>query len=328
MEQGTIGRASGWGKITNSQSTMVMVSDNNAEMINSSRMYFNEFGSKFPIKGAGPNTIVIDDNNESPTKIRRMAVRSVAEVKFDQFLDDPIIQSIRTDMENLVGPRVLWKKADTKSGVKIELYNNSTDGVVEPGYRSVRSRYTTQHYFDFWTMLRNDGRLEYLQNVLRAKSSSNLTFLMPGEIGSGGWRYDVYDETHIRISANNIERSGHDKKGDQRDTTERKSKDGNNGPRRSAGNSGETRIPSTFWERMDTDTPCIGGRLVSMTLTTTDEFEDYTGFLEDIRVVNSLPSLKSAYIHRASEEQQAIVLSTAARKSSITNVRNSHNERI
>lgn len=319
MEQGTVGRASGWGKITDSQSTMVMVSDSNAEMINSSRMYFNEFGIKFPIKGAGPNTIVIDDKNEVPTKIRRMKTSSVAAIKFDQFLDDPIIQSIRTDLENLIGPRAIWKTAATISGVKLGWPTDMKNDVIEPGYRSVRKGHGYQHYFDFWAMLRRDGRLEYLQSVLREKSSSNLTFLMPGEIGSGGWRYDVYDETHIRISINNIERSGHDKKGDQRDTAERKSKDGNNGPRRSAGNSGETRIPSTFWEKMDSDLPCVGGRLVSMSLTTTDEYDDYTGFLEDIRVVNSLPSLKSAYIHRASEEQQALVISTAAQKKSRPN---------
>lgn len=318
MEQGTMGRASGWGKITKKQSTFVMVSDDNAEMIDICREYFRMTGKKAPINGAGPNTIIMDDEDGKPIKLPRPTTKSVVEIYFDQFEGIPAFDGLRRDLEELVGNRVQWKASSTMSGLKIGFVSPEGQDISELGYRAVHTtrkaegkaeaRKVVAHYFDFWSLM-VDGRLEIIQNELRARlNAPTMTLLAPGEAGSGmtrdeetgemvpeKWAYDTFDGNHVRVAINNDLRSMHGGTDDQRETTQRKTS-----RRDWAKDDASERRPNLFFQPIGAtaynavhvdrrgkrtkvtkyrDPKPTGGKLVKFSLTTKTDFRDYGSFI-------------------------------------------------
>jgi hypothetical protein len=61
MEQGTMGRMSGWFKIIDQRSTMVIVSDENEKMIGLFRRDYDKYHEKIPRKNPGSNSIVMEN---------------------------------------------------------------------------------------------------------------------------------------------------------------------------------------------------------------------------------------------------------------------------
>ena len=340
MEQGTMGRASGWGKITKSQSTVVMVSNDNKEMIDLCRLFFDKTGKKAPINGAGLNTITMD-SDDGPVTIRRPKVANVAEIHFDDYPNDRIIQSIRRDYEELIGSKVRWTEgAKTMSGLNIDFARpDDKQDVIEPGYRGIyktvtkatEGRRLLTHYFDFYSLL-TGGRLEHLQKVLRERAGSpDLTILVPGEKGEnaeGAWKYDTHDGLHTQLALNNVFRSMHGGTDDQRETTQRKD------PSRRDWKKGDAmdRRPNVFFQPLGYksrpgkfttksgevkdvteyyDVVPKGGKLVKMSLATTGDFYDCKGFLDAIGArkevipeIKTMPRPGTPYYDRASKAQQ------------------------
>jgi hypothetical protein len=107
-EQGTVGRASGHGKITDTQSTIVMLSERNYELLTAMREYYDRFKCKGVFKSAGPNTVKLEDENGNPITIKR---KLVSRIIFDRrkWKTDAIMQSVFDDIEAAYKALLDWQ---------------------------------------------------------------------------------------------------------------------------------------------------------------------------------------------------------------------------
>ena len=116
-EQGTLGRASGWNKITNKQSTLVLLSEKNANLVGGFRYLYKQYGIKIPTKTAGGGAVRLDDVQVTLRPSKRWDI--------DMMDKNESVQQLRNAIDSYIVPlldvgrdedgtvtRIFWRRAD------------------------------------------------------------------------------------------------------------------------------------------------------------------------------------------------------------------------
>lgn len=126
-EQGTLGRASGWGKITDNQTTTVILSDRNANLMAASRYLFGKFQKKIPLRQAGSYSVRIDTDIDVVTEETDVWTLDTVRLKH------PALQDIRDEIDRIVGGCMFTEFDDDGALVSMGLAP-LTDDDAEGGY--------------------------------------------------------------------------------------------------------------------------------------------------------------------------------------------------
>ena len=109
MEQGTLGRASGFCKITDYQQTLVIVTDRNEALVRRFRFLFKKLRVKVPLKAVGSNAVRVDTVGDFDDSLRW-------NIDFSEsiYANDPLLVRVRRDLERMIRPCI-------KNGERIQL---------------------------------------------------------------------------------------------------------------------------------------------------------------------------------------------------------------
>ena len=132
-EQGTMGRASGHGKISDKQSTIVLLSDTNFDLIEAMREFYDRFGKKGIFRTAGPNTLKLEDEHGNPITVKK---KMVSRLIFDRraWMHDDTMQSIFDDIERAYQPLMVWSAhTQTRTIREIDLPSYQAQGWTKIG---------------------------------------------------------------------------------------------------------------------------------------------------------------------------------------------------
>lgn len=173
MEQGTLGRASGWLKATKHMSTFVLLSDINAEYVRKFRWLFDKFGRKCPVDGLKPSGNAHSLFHTSAKK--RTSIR----IKFDEKpFNTPAMQAWRRHLvTNVIMPyleedeyKMEVYRSEVLSGNSVRIVKNPNKGKG------------VWYYFPIYEMLGAAG-IAAIEGSMKEVFGNDAELLLPNQVG-------------------------------------------------------------------------------------------------------------------------------------------------
>lgn len=163
MEQGTLGRASGWFKINDDQSTYVLVHQRNYELVKRFRALYDRFGIKVPLKNAGAQAIKIDDDLD-------LEQSTSFTIDFDGAHGrNPYFRELQAEITAKVADRLDFKRRRVKVNGKVFDFARSSNATldfadhIEGAYGHVFREMAA--YFEKNVALNESGERAILRNI-------------------------------------------------------------------------------------------------------------------------------------------------------------------
>jgi hypothetical protein len=209
-EQGTLGRLSGWHMITDTRTSMVVLSDDNTDFIRMYRELYAQYGIKVPLKRAAEATYIVDNEGEP---ISRFEVGNFWEWKMTQKIDSTgprkIVETIRAELEDAFrGTLRIRPTKDGQAEKNFYVLKTRPDDEWLAKHNADNSRWSEEDerfYFPIYKIL-SEERMDALAPWLQT-FSTGLRLLRPEHgVVNGRHLTDFRSDENVMVSVGSADR--------------------------------------------------------------------------------------------------------------------------